>query len=129
MTNSKHTPGPWNMGACIIRGAYWFQVQAEKNGYHGRVGSVAITPDRNERNAEDEANARLIAEAGTVATETGLTPRQLAEQRAELLEAAKDALDLIDSLNSSGMGPLISKQELDVFLSLGKAINKAEGRV
>lgn len=33
-----------------------------------------------------EANARLIAEAGTVAHETGLTPRQLAE-RCEKLEA------------------------------------------
>jgi hypothetical protein len=29
------------------------------------------------------ANADLIAEAGTVLHETGLTPRQLAEQRAE----------------------------------------------
>ena len=33
----------------------------------------------------DEANATLIAEAGTVANETGLTPRQLAE-RVETLE-------------------------------------------
>jgi hypothetical protein len=36
---------------------------------------------------EEEANARLIAEAGTVYHETGLTPRQLAEQRAELIDA------------------------------------------
>ena len=42
-------------------------------------------PDEGARVAE--ANARLIAEAGTVLHETGLTPRQLAEQRAELLEA------------------------------------------
>lgn len=32
----------------------------------------------------DEANADLIAEAGTVANETGLTPRQLAERVVEL---------------------------------------------
>ena len=32
----------------------------------------------------DEANAALIAEAGTVASETGLTPRQLAERVREL---------------------------------------------
>jgi len=37
--------------------------------------------------AKTENDARLIAEAGTVAHETGLTPRQLAEHRAELLEA------------------------------------------
>jgi hypothetical protein len=33
------------------------------------------------------ANARLIAEAGTVFHETGLSPRQLAERCAELVEA------------------------------------------
>lgn len=35
-----------------------------------------------------ETNAALIAEAFNVATETGLSPRQLAEQRDELLTAA-----------------------------------------
>lgn len=38
---------------------------------------------------EQRANADLIAEAGTVAHETGLTPRQLAEQRVGLLAALK----------------------------------------
>lgn len=37
-----------------------------------------------------EDHAHLIAEAGTVYHETGLTPRQLAEQRAELLAALKE---------------------------------------
>lgn len=37
--------------------------------------------------AQMAANARLIAEAGTVAHETGLTPRQLASLNAELVEA------------------------------------------
>lgn len=41
---------------------------------------------------KQEANAELIAEAFSVATETGLTPRQLAEQRAELLEALQELL-------------------------------------
>lgn len=35
---------------------------------------------------ETEANAQLIAEAGTVANETGLSPRELLEQRNELLK-------------------------------------------
>ena len=34
--------------------------------------------------SEDRPNATLIAEAGTVANETGLTPRQLAERVVEL---------------------------------------------
>ena len=43
---------------------------------------------------EAEANAQLIAEAGTVANETGKTPRQLADDNKLLLEA------LIDITNS-----------------------------
>lgn len=35
---------------------------------------------------EQQANANLIAEAGTVANECGLTPRQLLEQRNELVD-------------------------------------------
>lgn len=38
---------------------------------------------------EGQFNARLIAEAGTVANETGLWPRELAEQRKELLYACE----------------------------------------
>lgn len=36
-------------------------------------------------NNEAETNAKLIAEAGTVTNECGLTPRQLLDQRNELL--------------------------------------------
>ena len=38
---------------------------------------------------EAAANAELIAEAGTVKNETGFSPRQLAEQKAVLLELVK----------------------------------------
>ena len=41
---------------------------------------------------EAEANAQLIAEAGTVANETGKTPRQLADDNKVLLEALKELL-------------------------------------
>ena len=41
----------------------------------------------------DEANATLIAEAGTVANETGLTPRQLAEALRECVELLADVMD------------------------------------
>jgi hypothetical protein len=40
-----------------------------------------------------DENAAFIAEAGTVAHETGLTPRQLAEQRKELMKALQGMLD------------------------------------
>lgn len=42
-----------------------------------------------------EANARLIAEAGTVYYETGLTPRQLVERVGELEEALTETVNLL----------------------------------
>jgi len=47
------------------------------------------------------ADAELIAEAFNVATETGLTPRQLAEQRAELLAACKKASEWLEGWASA----------------------------
>lgn len=82
------TPGPW------------FHHPA--SGYeHSMGGYISASPDRRELPAICDIrghggmpyheNARLIAEAGTVLHETGLTPRQLAEQRAALLEALRYA--------------------------------------
>lgn len=54
------------------------------------VGGVKIAENiGGKTNEEREANAKLIAEAGTVANETGKTPRQLADENKELLEALK----------------------------------------
>lgn len=39
-----------------------------------------------ESKIKSEANAQLIAEAGTIANQTGYTPKQLAEQKDELLK-------------------------------------------
>jgi hypothetical protein len=50
-----------------------------------------------------EANANLIAEAFNVATETGLTPRQLADQRAELLDALRALIARKDSVDPEGL--------------------------
>ena len=47
--------------------------------------------------AENEANAVLIAEAFNVADETGLTPRQLADQRAELLTACNAYIEAFNA--------------------------------
>ena len=43
--------------------------------------------------------AQIAEEAFNVHAETGLSPRQLAEQRAELLEALKDAVIQIEYLH------------------------------
>lgn len=92
MTERKWTPGKWQVGfpdgsghstategATIISGA----VVVWGGKRHGlRYGVLT------------EADANLIAEAGTVANETGLTPRELLKQRDELLEALEGMLEL-----------------------------------
>lgn len=48
--------------------------------------------NQDEYEAIQEANAKLIAEAFTVHSELSLTPRQLAEQRAELWKSLETAI-------------------------------------
>jgi len=72
--NMKPTPGPWSFEDLphrIIKGAY------------GEYVAEVITADAG-TDDRDTSNAALIAEAGTVFHETGMTPRQLLEQRDEL---------------------------------------------
>lgn len=73
-----------------------------------------------EDNTEREANARLIAEAGTVASETGMTPRQLADQRKELLEVCKCILQ------SDGGSYDLEPYQSEMLIN---AINKCESGV
>ena len=62
--------------------------------YIGEVSSQRMRLDDQENIIQEgAANATLIAEAGTVYHETGLTPRELAEQRRELLEALQKLVD------------------------------------
>ena len=76
---------------------------------------------------EYEANAKLIAEAGTVANETGFTPRQLADQKAKLLEALNTVYDMIDEIAIENG----TKRQFDLLklarLNIEQAIKNAEG--
>lgn len=64
--NTKHTPGPWRVSFSTVR----------------PVGRPDIICDC--MNEDAQANAALIAEAGTVATETGLSPREMQQQWRDL---------------------------------------------
>lgn len=84
---SKPTPGPWIHGNWLkaveggIDEAGWCEVwMIEADG----VKSLPFVACKHQ---DMQANAALIAEAGTVHHETGLTPRQLVEQRDALAEA------------------------------------------
>jgi hypothetical protein len=83
-STSKHafTAGPWDYFVGNANGRGLIRVEAavssDDAGEH-----ICSFP----RGPKGEAHAALVAEAGTVAHETGLTPRQLAE-RCKELEAA-----------------------------------------
>ena len=74
MNNAKHTPGPVKVNT--YRGR--LEVRQPLGGY--------VVADCGMGLPEDQANADLIVEAFNVATETGRTPRQLAD-RVKQLEA------------------------------------------
>lgn len=90
--NSKPTQGPWRVAPSSSYRGSEINIDAGPN---GTGGFICVAGHRGD--LEAEANAALIAEAGTVLYETGLTPQQLREQRDELLAALKDALKLIES--------------------------------
>ena len=83
---SKPTPGPWFEHREGFSTVY---VEARIGG--GMVQEVAACGPTDAGQYQQAANARLIAEAGTVHHETGLTPRQLVEQR-DALAGAIEAL-------------------------------------
>ena len=100
----KPTPGPWVMteGKCIY-------INARVDGKR-RFILQRSTGEGCGINVEAEqvrADCRLIAEAGTVHHETGLTPRQLVERVKELEEALQGlASALSPEIHGSPNSPL-----------------------
>jgi hypothetical protein len=94
------------------------------------VAHVIPEPDSYFGGTNGEANAMLIAEAGTVHHETGLTPRQLAEQRKELFEALKACLSCLEVWieESAGSDLQAGPEDFDAVKAAHAAILKAEGR-
>lgn len=96
----KPTPGPWIHGNWLkklgggIDEAGWCEVwRVEADGGQS-LPFVAC------KHQDMQANAALIAEAGTVHHETGLTPRQLVEQRDALAEALLQTTDVYEAMRS-----------------------------
>jgi hypothetical protein len=99
-TSSKHTAGV----ASVRRskwpsdGEYDYAISCEGAPVvaeaFGRASDGSLLPA--------EANARLIAEAFTVAHETGLTPRQLAERCKELEAALSEVVSIVEMCERNG---------------------------
>ena len=83
----KPTPGPWEVRGI---GGPWEQRLPIRAPNWGVVAHVGVDPGLPHWDGPQRANARLIAEAGTVHHETGLTPRQLVERVKELEEALRN---------------------------------------
>lgn len=86
---SKPTPGPWTVSGL---GGPWESTLRIRAPSWGLVAQIGVDPGMPHWDLQQRANAALIAEAGTVHHETGLTPRQLVEQR-DALAAALAGLD------------------------------------
>ena len=103
----KHTKEKWKINDYIgitdlslktDEPVYWQNVISTKM-FRTIIIAKCLSTDRDKL----KANTKLMVEAGNVANETGCTPRQLTEQKAELLEALKrfterkvESLDEID---------------------------------
>lgn len=117
------TAGPWAVFVGNANGRGLVRVEADLTsddaGEH-----ICSFP----RGSKGEAHAALVAEAGTVAHETGLTPRQLAKQRDELLEALRGTEEAIDGwrqrLSASDLR-LLSEDERGILEISHSAIRAA----
>jgi hypothetical protein len=96
MSEMKPTPGPWTQGTSR-NGMECVWLDGETEPAH-RMGPVQSWID-----CGTAANARLIAEAGTVHHETGLTPRQLVERVKELEGIVRAGHSDIDGLPSGDL--------------------------
>jgi hypothetical protein len=148
MTDAKPTPGPvrvhqperWPFPVEIIRDEPGEEVDRktilsmERFGYSTDQNSVSEVMAgtsmggdarlARKKNAEQVANADLWAEATNTHHETGLTPRQLAEQRAELLEALQRLVSEAVQAEYDG-SPLMAEMPWDEIVSARTAIATA----
>jgi hypothetical protein len=87
----KATPGPWYALTGDNGGIIDQATVCSEHEMDGEPTFIAdtMTVDDEVPLEQRKANAALIAEAGTVFHEIGLTPRQLADHRADLLGLAR----------------------------------------
>ena len=133
-TGAGPTPGPWRVlsfaASKDCRNSFVYSPRFTDGTRNSPDICRVFTTCEDERpGGEMEANARLISEAGTVRHETGLTPRELADQREMMLEALRE-------LAAIGEGGIIERREtgkptwhaLDAVKGIARAaIRAAEG--
>ena len=88
MSEMKPTLGPWSVDDALPGDAFRYVIHGEGDSF-GHICRISINGNAN---AEDDAH--LIAEAGTVFHNTGLSPVQLVEMVKELKEALEMGLEI-----------------------------------
>ena len=123
----KPTPGVWNWDSDPIKGDPLGRVRY-------RVVTIGKTITQCYYSSSDEHakdDTRLIAEAGTVFHETGLTPRQLVERVKELgealrvLVAAEDRIDNLPVCPNTYTQESVKFQLHDAMTAARAALSKA----
>jgi hypothetical protein len=133
MGEAKPTPGPWTVLPEESDKDY-LRIRGTCLGGRYKIANVHMPRHweshdvfRDRENAESQANARLIADAGTVFHTTGLTPSQLVERVKELEELLNGVLMM--GRGTSGRIIVEGWQEEVLRAALSKARpNTAEGK-
>jgi hypothetical protein len=112
--NTTDTPTTRPLAERITQGTAVFDIEAVHaskpgcflitDGTQDPLNGIAVACIHKEH-GERIANAELIAEAFNVTHETGRTPRQLADERAELITALNGMLDWARRVNTLNPGP------------------------
>lgn len=111
------TKGRWTHKAVYgLDDEYWWSVVS-----HDGDEEICILP----RTDANEARDALIAEAFNTQAETGLTPRQLADERGKLWAAAEQALYAIDTVLSSHVGQAEYEELAAAFNALEAALTSS----
>ncbi len=114
-TQSKPTPGRWQTAEVFLNNMPNRLVVRKQEWAGATVADLGAAAYAN------RADGELIAEAGTVYNETGLTPRQLLAQRDALMTALENLL-LWDDGAATGPGDLPG----DVIAEARAAVIKAK---
>ena len=128
MSEAKPTPGPWYAKNHVVHTdampkRFWGDANQYSGPYIVMQTGLYSGPD----DATTYANARLVADAGTVFHTTGLTPSQLVERVKELEEAAKLVLDWYEAENDHSKTDFYQRVQMcrDSEDALRAALSKA----
>ena len=114
MNEKKHTPGTWKVQERKIEGGFVTTTHiVSKDGSHiAIVGPCNIA-----------ANACLMAEAGTIANETGKSLRQLADEHKELRDSLRELQDWCRAHAS----PVHNPEVLPIMVKAHTILEKTDG--